>query len=199
MMRFFYTRLATVAILGAIGIMAWIQYQHVTGGIGGHKAADIPKFTLQDLHGNTVTERSWPGKYLLIYFGYTYCPDVCPTSLTLMNEALAGLGQDSERIVPILITIDPDRDKPDVLTVYTMAFRPNLVGLTGSPNQISVAARQFGAVFARYGNDQDYTMDHSADFYLVGPDGRMAETIPHGIGAAEMAARVGSFLHDRIR
>jgi len=154
------------------------QFHHWLG-LGSRKAAEVPHYVLTDQTGRLVTEQSFLGKYSLIYFGYTFCPDVCPTSLATISGALDQMGEASGKVVPILITVDPNRDTPAVLADYVHQFRADMVGLSGTAVQTSEAAGQFGAVYARHGEDESYTMDHSADIYLVGPDGHYLTTIAH--------------------
>lgn len=179
-----------IVALAVVAVLAGFQLQHLLGS-GGHQAAAVPRFTLTDHHGRTITEAEYRGQYLLIYFGYTFCPDVCPTSLSTITEALEILGTRADTIVPILISVDPQRDSTEILTDYVAAFSPRMVGLTGTPEQIEAAAQQFGAIYARNGDGTDYTMDHSASIYLIAPDGRLVTTIPHGTpprGLADMVA-----------
>ena len=154
-------------------------------------------FTLQDIHGRTVTDRDFRGSWLLVYFGYSYCPDVCPTTLNDVSTALDQLGDRARDLRPIFITIDPRRDTPQALATYLAAFSPRLDGLTGTPEQIAAVAKEYRVYYAEHrtgpGPD-DYTMDHSSVLYLVGPDGRFrsvirADTSPDQI-AADIAKRL---------
>lgn len=131
-------------------------------------------YDLIDQDGKPRTIADFRGKYQLIYFGYTFCPDVCPTTLALMAAALDKMGSAQDRIVPIFITIDPDRDKPEVLKKYLAAFGPRFVGLTGSSQKIAAVEREY-RVYARKQPQKDgnYAMDHSSVIYLLGPDGRL--------------------------
>ncbi|HEX5325884.1 MAG TPA: SCO family protein [Acetobacteraceae bacterium] len=132
-------------------------------------------FTLQNGAGQTVTDRSFRGKYMLVYFGYTYCPDVCPTTLQSVAGALDALGAKADRIAPIFITVDPARDTPAVMQRYTAAFSPRLVGLTGTPEQIAQVTKEYHVYAAKHvtgPGPNDYSMDHSSILYLMGPDGQ---------------------------
>jgi protein SCO1/2 len=154
-------------------------------------------FQLVDGTGAAVSERSWPGKYLLIYFGYTYCPDVCPTSLNNLTGALAALGKLADKVQPIFITVDPRRDTPKALDAFTHAFTPRLVGLTGTPEQIARVAKEYGVYFERVptGPDPgDYTVDHSSLIYMMAPDGRFLAPITAALAPDEMAAEIRSHL-----
>lgn len=175
-----------VPAIAVVAALAGIQLSHLLGN-NGPQAAEYPRFTLVDQRGRTVTEADFRGRFLLVYFGYTYCPDVCPTSLSTMAGALHRLGTRAEAIQTAMITVDPDRDPPSVLGEYVDSFWPGMVGLGGSPEQVAEAARQFAVVYTRNGDGDDYTMDHSAFLYLMTPDGRLVLTIPHGTPAEALA------------
>jgi protein SCO1/2 len=135
-------------------------------------------FSLTDQNGATVTDAQFAGKYRLMYFGYTYCPDVCPVDLQKLMAGYRVLEQRdaalAARIQPIFISIDPERDTPAVMKSYAAAFHPKLIGLTGTPDQIADVARRFAIVYgkAEGGGTTDYLMNHSNQAYLFGPDGK---------------------------
>lgn len=132
-----------------------------------------PRYLLQDPRGRSVTNEDFRGRFQLIAFGYTYCPDVCPTTLVEMAAILKQLGEQAERVQPIFITVDPERDTGKVLQTYTEFFDPRILGLTGSPALVRRAAENFKIRYAKVrepGND-NYSMDHSAGMILLGPDG----------------------------
>jgi protein SCO1/2 len=145
-------------------------------------------FRLIDHTGKTVSDADFRGRYMLIYFGYSFCPDVCPTTLAVMAAALDKMGVDQNRIVPVFITIDPERDSPVVLKKYLAAFGPRFVGLTGAPQQIAQVEKEF-RVYAKKqpmagGN---YGMDHSSVMYLMGPDGRLVGFYDEAIQPEDLA------------
>ena len=157
-------------------------------------------FSLTDQYGMRRTDMDFRGKYMLIFFGYTYCPDVCPTTLAVEKEALDKLGARANRIVPIFISIDPKRDTPDKLKSYLSSFdasqpstRPNFVGLTGTDEEIAKAAKAY-RVFYRAHLDgfmagaAGYSIDHTGDVYLMGPEGKFVSYYSQGILADELAA-----------
>jgi cytochrome oxidase Cu insertion factor (SCO1/SenC/PrrC family) len=152
-------------------------------------------FALTDHRGRAVTEADFAGRWLLVYFGFTWCPDVCPTELGTIAAALDAMGEASEAVTPLFITIDPQRDTVAQMAGYVERFHPRLVGLTGTPEQIAEVARRYRVYYARVNRpDQggDYTMDHSSFIYLTGPDGRVralfrAETPPEAIAATTLA------------
>jgi protein SCO1/2 len=153
-------------------------------------------FTLTGEDGKPVKSSSFDGKYRLIYFGYTFCPDVCPVDMqTLMKGYKAFAKQDAERaarVVPLFITLDPARDTPDVLRQWTDAFDPHLIGLTGTPAQIDAVARQFAIYFKRDAPDKDgaYLVDHARMALLMGPKGEPIALIAHDKDAAAVAAEL---------
>ncbi|HEY0418507.1 MAG TPA: SCO family protein, partial [Acetobacteraceae bacterium] len=146
-------------------------------------------FTLVDQDGRTVTDRSFAGKYRIVYFGYTFCPDVCPTELQTMTSALDLLGPLAEKVAPLFITVDPERDTVPVMADYVKLFGPRLVGLTGSPAQVAAAARAYRVYFAKSTPKEtsEYLMDHSSFLYLMGPDGRFRALFRQGTSAQELA------------
>ena len=151
-------------------------------------------FSLVDHEGNAVTDLDFRGQYLLIYFGYTYCPDVCPTALTDMSDALEKLGAEAGKVTPILITIDPVRDTPEHLKEYASFFHPRLRALTGTPQKIAAVAKAYRVYFNRAKQQDsapdDYLMDHSSAIYLMGPDGTFRFHFSHGTDAEIMARRI---------
>jgi len=154
-------------------------------------------FTLEDPAGHAVTDRDLRGRYALIYFGYTFCPDVCPTTLNEVAGALQDLGAKADRLRPVFITIDPRRDTPQVIGQYVAAFSPKLLGLTGTPQQVAQAAQDYRVYYAPHrtgpGPD-DYTMDHSSILYLIAPDGSFVAPIRADQTASQMAADISQYL-----
>ena len=129
-------------------------------------------FTLVAPDGATVTERTYSGKWLLVYFGYTFCPNTCPTALLDMATALQKLGPDADKIQVLFITVDPRRDTRAVMEKYTQSFDPRIVGLTGTAEQIAAVAKAYGAYYAPHrtgAGPDDYVMDHSTFIYLMDP------------------------------
>ena len=150
-------------------------------------------FRLIDHTGKTVTEADFHGRYMLIYFGYSFCPDVCPTTLAVMAQALEKLGSKSQRIVPILVTIDPERDTPQVLADYMKAFGPTFVGLTGSVEAIKDAEKKFRVYAVKKpldpskGSGGNYGVDHSSVLYLMGPDGKLVNFYDEAVSPDDLA------------
>jgi protein SCO1/2 len=137
-------------------------------------------FALTDHTGKRRTDADFRGKLLVIYFGYTYCPDICPTDLMAIASALDLLGTPGEAVQPIFITLDPERDTVERLADYVAAFHPRLVGLTGVPDQIRKVATAFKAYYVRVesAGSKDYVIDHTAFIYLVEKDGRYLGFLP---------------------
>jgi len=145
-------------------------------------------FRLIDHNGKAVTEADFRGRYMLIYFGYSFCPDVCPTTLAVMAQALEKRGGKSQRIVPILITIDPERDTPQVLNDYMKAFGPSFVGLTGSDAAIKDALKKFRVYAAKKPMENgNYGVDHSSVLYLMGPDGKLVNFYDEAVSPDDLA------------
>jgi len=177
-------------LLAAGGGMLWFVEHRPAAGLGSAVAIGGP-FSLTDGDGKAVTDQTYRGKYLLVYFGYTYCPDVCPTTLTNVAAALDKLGPRADRLQPLFITVDPNRDTPAVVKQYAAAFSPRLIGLTGSPEQIKAVAHEYRVYYAvhRTGpGPNDYAMDHSSILYLMGPDGKFLSVVPADAGADTIAA-----------
>ena len=149
-------------------------------------------FSLVDDAGKPVTEASWPGRWMLIYFGYTFCPDVCPTELQTMAAALDALGPQAARVVPIFITVDPERDTPELLAGYVKLFDDRLIGLTGTPQQIAAVARAYRVYYAKVTPKESttYLMDHSSFLYLMGPDGTLRMLFNPGTSAQDIAGAI---------
>lgn len=181
--------LVAVLLLGAGGFF-WLT--GTTGGptIGG-------PFTLVGTDGGTVSSQDFRGKYMLVYFGYTYCPDVCPTTLNSVAQAMGKLGAKAAQVQPIFITVDPERDTPAVMKRYVSAFSPSLLGLTGTPAQIAAVAKAYRVYYARHvtgPGPNDYSMDHSSIIYLMGPDGQFIEPIAAGDSGEQMAKAIAAHL-----
>jgi protein SCO1/2 len=148
---------------------------------GASAAPPVPvngHFELTTLDGRDVTDADYRGKWLLIYFGYTFCPDVCPTTLNQIGSALDALGPKAKNFQPIFITVDPARDKPQVMRDYMKSFDTRIVALTGEPDNIETAAKAFHVYYRprSLGNGQ-YTVDHSSYIYVMNPKGKFVELL----------------------
>ena len=150
-------------------------------------------FELVDQSGATRTQIDFAGRHMLVYFGYTYCPDVCPTSLSIMSQALdlleAETGSLEDRVVPVFVTVDPARDDVPAMAAYAEHFHPRLVALTGSDEQIAAAAKAYRVYYRRAEDPSasEYLMDHSSFIYLMGPDGTYVSHFAHNASPQEVA------------
>jgi cytochrome oxidase Cu insertion factor (SCO1/SenC/PrrC family) len=159
---------------------------------GGAQAIGGP-FTLNSGSGHTVSDGDFRGRWLLVYFGYTQCPDVCPTTLTEIVQTLDKLGPLAAQVQPIFITIDPQRDTPDAVREYVEAFDPRIVGLTGTPAAVAQVAKEYRVYYRKQaGNGEDYLMEHSAFVYVIDPAGNYATLFAPrgGQGPDQMAQRL---------
>ena len=150
-------------------------------------------FTLTDQDGKRVTEQTYRGKYMLVMFGYTTCPDVCPSELQTMANAMDVLGTKADQVNPIFITVDPERDTVERVAEYVKNFHASLVGLTGSPEEIKQAARAYRAYYAKSdasGSAAGYLMDHSAFIYLINPQGEYVTHFTYGTAPEKIAAAI---------
>lgn len=153
-------------------------------------------FTLQGADG-PVALSDYRGKVVLLYFGYTFCPDVCPTALSLLAQALSGLTPaELERTGAIFISVDPDRDTTEVLKAYPPFFHPKIVGVSGTPDQVAKVAKLYGASYMKQKPDSDglYSVDHSSYTYLIDTDGKLAAILPHGTPPQEIITNIRSRL-----
>jgi len=154
-----------------------------------------PTFALTAMDGTAVTERSYRGKWLVIYFGYTVCPDICPTTMLEIAGALAALGPRAEAVQGLFVTVDPQRDTPGVLDEYLKSFDPRLIGLTGTRAQIAAAAKTFHVFYERNDSDDgNYTYDHSSFIYLLDPGGRFVKAIASDGGSKPLADTLSALM-----
>jgi protein SCO1/2 len=145
-------------------------------------------FPLTAADGSAVTERTYRGKWLIVYFGYTFCPDVCPTTLMEIAGALDKLGQRADMVQGVFVSVDPKRDTPEILSEYVKSFDPRIIGLTGVPAQIAVAAKSFKVFYERRDTDDGgYVYDHTTLIYLVDPDGRFMRALAGNADAQQIA------------
>jgi protein SCO1/2 len=197
---------AIVAALIAIAtaaIIAWYQLTQVAvmpgqdGRAGFQPLVEVGgPFELVDHTGKAVTDANYRGEFLLVFFGYTYCPDICPTELQNVALALDELGDKAGSVRPLFITIDPERDTVEYISQYVAHFHPRLVGLTGTTEQIERAARLYRVFYAKVEDPQatEYLMDHSSFVYLMGRGGEFLTMFPHGIDPSRMAETIGAYV-----
>src|SRR6266481_7458518 len=181
-----------LAAAGALGA-AWVSLVEIpaprvatsgTAAIGG-------PFTLASTNGDNVTDQTYRSKWLLIFFGYTFCPDACPTALNNISVALEKLGADAGKLQPLFVTVDPQRDTREVLAEYLKSFDSRIVGLTGPQDQIDRVVKEYRVYVASQKSDtsdDNYLVSHSAYIYLMDPQGRFVNVIQGSEGGEEIAA-----------
>lgn len=154
----------------------------------------VPRYLLQDANGRATTPEDFRGRYQIITFGYTYCPDICPTTLTELASILQLLGPLAGGVQPIFISVDPERDSPENLKAYTAFFDVRIIGLTGSPALVSRTADNFKVryqkVFEKDAPLDRYAVDHSAGMFLLGPDGGFLKKFAYATPPGEIAAAI---------
>jgi protein SCO1/2 len=167
------------ALLGLVAVAVAAALVRTAPAMAAQLAIGGP-FELVDTSGREVTDQTFRGKWMLVYFGYTSCPDACPTTLSEISLALDALGPLAPKVQPIFITIDPERDTPTALADYVKTFDPRIVALTGSTEQIAAAAKAYRVSYAKVATSDggNYLMDHSSIVYLMDPEGRLATFFP---------------------
>lgn len=195
--------LALVVLVAGVGAVAAAEVPPAA-----HPEEDTPtssingRFLLMNHFGEVVTDQDYWGKFLLITFGYTFCPDICPTTLVHMAQALKLLdGEEAARIQALFVSVDPERDTARVLREYVAYFHPDLIGLTGTPELVQRAAANFNVRYEKVvdpGRDPRlYAVDHSAGIYLMSPEGQFIVKFAHALPPEELAARIRTFLSAR--
>ncbi|MBL6927899.1 MAG: SCO family protein [Rhodospirillales bacterium] len=190
---------ALLALAGAVALVGYLVMQFVQTD---HPRVDLPAiggpFSLIDQNGNTVTDEDLEDQFKLIYFGYTYSPNISATTLSTMTETLDALGDDAKQVTPLFITIDPERDQPEHMKMYLEHFHPRFVGLSGTQDAIAQTADKFQVHFAKVENldaaPDDYEFDHTSIVYLMGPDGDFRAHFTDGATAEAMAKRIREHL-----
>ncbi|HXZ01698.1 MAG TPA: SCO family protein [Stellaceae bacterium] len=186
--------LGLALLIGAFSYDYWQSGGSDQGGLAGVSFGG--PFTLTDQNGVVRRDGDFRGELMLVYFGYTYCPDACPTALTAISAALDMLGERGRTVQPIFITIDPARDTVAQMKIYAANFTPRLLALTGTSQQIATVARAYRVYYAKVKGEgeDDYAMDHSDLIYLMGRDGRYLNHFSADTTAAEMAAAIKKYL-----
>ena len=189
---------AVLLIAAGLGGYAWMSRQMAEPGGTGVALVGGP-FSLTDQDGHKVSEKDFLGKHMLVFFGYTYCPDICPTELQVMLAALDAMGPRSEQIRPVFVSVDPERDTPEVLKSSVENFGPGLTGLTGTPEEIAAVAKAYRVYYAKSGDlasPDAYLMDHSSIMYLMGPDGSFVKHFPYTTDVAKLASELKEAVAD---
>jgi protein SCO1/2 len=153
-------------------------------------------FTLTASDGSTKTDESFRGRWMLVYFGYTHCPNICPMTLSAISRALDTLGPLAAKVQPVYITIDPERDTPEQMDDYTRAFDPRIVGLTGTPQAIATVANEYRVFYKKVAGQSgdDYSMMHSSYIYVMDPDGRYVTLITQSEDPTAISGRMREIL-----
>jgi protein SCO1 len=155
---------------------------------------------LVDQDGRRVSDAAFAGRYRMVYFGYSFCPDICPVDLQHLMQGFAAFErahpEEAAKVQPIFVTIDPERDTPATLKPYVAAFHPRLIGLTGTPAEIKAVAKAYGVYYAKaeVAGASDYLMDHSRQAYLFGPDGKPIALLPQDENGAAVAAELAKWV-----
>jgi len=188
--------LAGLVILGVGAFLALSLHETPRGAAGTLLASAIGgPFRLVDQNGKTVTDGDLKGKWSLVYFGYTHCPDACPTALNDISIALDELGPKRDAVRPVFITVDPERDTAEVLKAYVTSFDAPIMALTGTPKEIAQAAKGYRVYYAKHPEaGGDYSMDHSSVIYVMDPEGRFTASFTHENTPEEIAERLKKLL-----
>jgi protein SCO1/2 len=189
---------ASVMIVLAVIAAALALSLRVDGPAGSGTALIGGPFTMINQKGETVTEKTYAGQYTLYFFGFTNCGDVCPTELQVMTAALNQMGPDAEKITPVFVSIDPERDTPEVMAGYVSNFHPRLQGLTGTSEQVAAFTKAFHIYYQKVPDPQDpkdYEMDHSSILYFMGPDGKFLKHFTYSTDAIALAKDLQKVLH----
>lgn len=184
--------------VGVVLVTAWLALLLWNAGnpapvIGAGRLGPPAHYMLTDTHGQAITEHSFPGRLRLVFVGFASCADVCPAALTKFRPALAALGDDADRVQPLFISVDPDRDTPEHLARYVRAFDPRIVGATGSPAQLRAFARNYGVymhVDKATTGAITYAVEHTSSLLLIGSNGELLDAIDSRVPAVELAARL---------
>ncbi|MBU1324381.1 MAG: SCO family protein [Alphaproteobacteria bacterium] len=188
--------LITVMVVGARNAAAPTQgtagASMQAGGVGQPQVGG--PFTLVDQDGRTVTEALLKDRWTLVFFGFTYCPDYCPTTLAMLEATQRELGRDGEDLQIVFVSVDPERDTPAALKDYLSSpgFPEGVIGLTGTPDQVAAVAKAYGAYFEKAGEGENYTMNHSLAIWLMGPDGASRLSLNHQLGPERTAQLIRS-------
>ena len=184
--------IAAVLIVGALLVVSGRGDSPGVGVVTSSGQPDVGgPFQLVNQDGQAVDQSLLNGKWSLVFFGFTYCPDYCPTTLQMLEATKAALGDRADDVQIVFVSVDPERDTPQALKDYLSSdgFPEGVIGLTGTPEQIRTAADAYRAVYQKVGEGEAYTMNHSLTIYLMGPDGRFRSALGHDLGPAN-AARI---------
>lgn len=179
------TRLRIWALVAALalagGVLGFVLYARMTAQ---STAAQDPggAFSMVDQDGRPVTEADLRGRPTVMFFGFTYCPEICPTTLSDLTTAMASMGPDADRLNVVFVSVDPERDTPAQLKLYLSNFDHRIRGFTGTPEQVRVIANAYRVLYLKVPTEYGYTMDHTADLYLMDRHGRFVGKLRYGAG-----------------
>lgn len=191
----------TVLQILTCGVFVWSVYSHNAVAVADPLADKFGgAFSLQSAGGNRVSDKDFRGRFMLVYFGFTHCPDICPTELSEITAALDALGEQGETVQPIFITVDPARDTPEALDAYSKSFHPRLLMLTGTEAEIAAVAKVYKVHRRKYlwrqepQNSSDYGVDHGSLIYLMGPDGKFRTLFPLKTTSEKMTETIRKYI-----
>ncbi len=190
--------LALLLIVGSMTLVVpLLAPPQPTHGILLQSPQPLENFTLTNTDGQRVQLADLRGKHLLFFFGYTFCPDVCPTTIAELREAVQALGSDGEQVQVIMVSVDPERDTPQRLKQYTSAFNASFMGLTGTEDELAAVASTFGIFFQKHEGSAatGYLVDHTATVIVVDPEAYVRMIFPFGTSGEAMAADLRPLLH----
>lgn len=182
---------ALVGVAAATFAGLWLLTEYGVDRAAEGESALRAKFELTDHTGTVRTEADFSGKWMLIFFGFANCPDICPTTLSEVAAVMDGLGADADKVQPLFVSIDPERDTPEALADFVPRFDPRIIGLTGTPEQIAETAETFPIFYERIEDasaPDAYTMSHTSHLFLFGPDAGFVDSWPYGTPAKEILA-----------
>jgi len=192
-------RILISLILAIIAVIVWLKASNIEDtptAADNSRALIGGAFALTDHLGQPVTDEDFKDKYMLVYFGYTYCPDVCPMDLQIMADSLRFLNPEQlEQITPVFVTVDPERDTVEIMAEYVKFFHEDLIGLTGTLEQVDVIKKAFRVYAAKADDSRDYLVDHTAYTYFMDKDGSLLQHFNHGEEPEQMSAIMASLIN----
>ncbi len=205
--RFVRVLIVLVVVLAALLAGAWWLKRQTDGQIQSGSGATTVigqqlggSFQMVNHLGKPVTEADFRGKFPMYFFGFTFCPDVCPTELLTLAQVLDQLPPDvAAAVVPVFVSVDPARDTPEVMGQYVSQFHPQIIGLTGTQENMADMARKWRVYYAKRGEDEYYTMDHSAFLYLMDQTGQFIDLFPNNMEADALAKRLTDLVQPRLK
>ncbi|MDG1709464.1 MAG: SCO family protein [Emcibacteraceae bacterium] len=191
-------RILLSLVLAVIAAILWItvlQKENTPTAAENSRALIGGPFSLTNHSGDAVSDQDFLGKYMIVYFGYTYCPDVCPMDLQIMADALRELSEEQlEEINPVFVSIDPERDTVDVMAEYVGFFHPQMIGLTGTVEQVDRVKKEYRVYAAKADDTADYLVDHTSYTYFMDKDGNLLKHFNHGEDPTYMAQTMVSLM-----